>query len=146
MPEANELSEIIIHVLDLPAELAFYRDLLGLRLIPADPGDGARTRLDAGACTLALDASQTPAPLPGRMRLVFRVPDVIFTRKDLLARGVQLGPLYEPAPGWLACDGSDPEGNPFSLQSSTDGAVITTTTVFPTINVPNTSSRRVWTV
>lgn len=37
--------------------------------------------------------------------------------QDLLARGVLLGETRTAAPGVLVCDGEDPEGNRFSIES-----------------------------
>ena len=147
MADLNELSEVVLHVRDLPAQLAFYRDLLGLPVKSAAGLPLARAELNTGACTLVLDASLTPGPAANRTRFIFRVPDLRAARQDLIARGVRMGPIYEPAPDWQACDGSDPEGNLFSLQSSANGVVVsTTTTIITTSNVPHSSSRRVWTV
>ncbi len=146
MPETNELSEIVLHVQDLPAQLAFYRDFLGLPVKTTPQGTPARAELNAGACTLVLEASQTPGIAAPRTRFVFRVADLSAVRRNFLAHGVRLGPIYEPAPDWQACDGRDPEGNLFSLQGSTTGALTTKTTIFTTTNVPQSSSRRVWTV
>jgi predicted enzyme related to lactoylglutathione lyase len=146
MPEMNELSEVVLHVHDLPAQLAFYRDFLGLPMKTMPQGSPARAEMNAGACTLVLDASLTPGPAAARTRFVFRVADLNAVRRDLLARGVRLGPVYEPFPDWQACDGRDPEGNLFSLQGSTNGALATTTTIITSMNVPQSSGRRVWTV
>ena len=146
MPETNELSEIVLHVQDLAAQLAFYRDFLGLPVKTNPQGTPARAELNAGACTLVLDASPTPGIAAARTRFVFRVANLNAVRRSFLAHGVRLGPIYEPAPDWQACDGKDPEGNLFSLQGSTNGALTTTTTIISTTNVPQSSGRRVWTV
>jgi catechol 2,3-dioxygenase-like lactoylglutathione lyase family enzyme len=146
MPVTNELSEIVLHVDDLPAQLAFYRDFLGLPVKSMPQGSPARAELNAGSCALVLDAGLTPGPSAARTRFVFRVADLNAARRDLQARGVRLGPIYEPAPDWQACDGKDPEGNLFSLQGSTNGALATTTLIIPSTNVPQSSGRRVWTV
>jgi len=146
MPETNELSEIVLHVQDLAAQLAFYRDFLGLPVKTAPQGRPARAELNAGACTLVLDASLTAGIAAARTRFVFRVADLNAVRRDFLAHGMRLGPIYEPAPDWQACDGKDPEGNLFSLQGSTTGVLTTTTTIVSTSNVPQSAGRRVWTV
>ena len=146
MPETNELSEIVLHVQDLAVQLAFYRDFLGLPVKTNPQGTPARAELNAGACTLVLDASLTQGITAARTRFVFRVADLNAVRRGFLAHGMRLGPIYEPAPDWQACDGRDPEGNLFSLQGSTNGALTTTTTIFSTTNVPQSSGRRVWTV
>ena len=76
MADLNELSEIVLHVRDLPAQLAFYRDLLGLPVKSAAGLPLARAELNTGACTLVLDASLTPGPATNRTRFIFRVPDL----------------------------------------------------------------------
>lgn len=144
MPETSSLIEIILHVKDLPGQLAFYRDTLGLAVKNDDGQPSARAELVAGACSLVLDASLSPVPAHNRTRLVFKVSDVEQKRVELAAKGVRIGPLYSPKAGLTACDGSDLEGNLFSLQSSSEP--VTTTTIIPNVSVPHASSRRIWAV
>ena len=144
MAVLSELTEIVLQVKDLPALLAFYRDGLGLQVKTSDDGPPARAELEAGTCSLVLDTGLKPGPVNNRTRLVFKVADLDSMRETLAERGVRLGPVYRPRPGLAACDGSDPEGNLFSLQSSTDP--MTTTLVLTNVNVPRATSRRVWAV
>jgi catechol 2,3-dioxygenase-like lactoylglutathione lyase family enzyme len=144
MADLSALTEIILHVKDLPALLAFYRDQLGLAVIVSGDDPAARAELETGACHLVLDASLKPGPANNRTRLVFKVDDLESARDALKARGVRLGPVYSPKAGLTACDGSDPEGNLFTLQSS--DAPITTTTIIASVNVPRATSRRMWAV
>jgi len=144
MPEMSDLTEIILHVKDLPGQLAFYRDTLGLA-VKTDGGEpAARAELVTGPCSLVLDASLKTVPANNRTRLVFKVSDVERKRAELAAKGVRIGPLYSPKAGLTACDGSDPEGNPFTLRSSSEP--VTTTTIIPNVSVPHASSRRIWAV
>ncbi|HMN58837.1 MAG TPA: hypothetical protein PJ988_00650 [Anaerolinea sp.] len=144
MPETSSLIEIILHVKDLPGQLAFYRDTLGLAVKNDDGQPFARAELVAGACSLVGDATLPPVPPQTRPRLVFKVSDVEQKRVELAAKGVRIGPLYSPKAGLTACDGSDLEGNLFSLQSSSEP--VTTTTIIPNVSVPHASSRRIWAV
>lgn len=144
MPEMSDLTEIILHVKDLPGQLAFYRDTLGLAVKNDGGQPSARAELVTGACSLVLDASLSPVPAHNRTRLVFKVNDVERKRAELVAKGVRIGPLYSPKAGLTACDGSDLEGNLFSLQSSSEP--ITTTTVIPNVSVPHAAGRRIWAV
>ncbi len=143
MAELSDLIEIILHVRDLPTALAFYRDQLGLAVKNSDDGS-TRAELGTGTVSLVLDASLKPGPANNRARLVFKVDDVESTRAGLAARGVRLGPVYRPKPGLAACDGSDPEGNLFTLQSSSEP--VTTTTVVSNVTVPRGTNRRIWAV
>lgn len=43
--------------------------------------------------------------------------DLEADRDELLRRGVSMGEVRSPATGVLVCDGVDPEGNRFSLES-----------------------------
>jgi len=144
MAELSDLTEIILHVMDLPALLAFYRDQLGLAVLASEDGPAARAELETGTCRLVLDASLKPGPANNRTRLVFKVDDLESVRAALRARGVRLSPIYSPRAGLTACDGSDPEGNLFSLQSSDEP--VTTTTIIASVNVPRSTSRRMWAV
>jgi predicted enzyme related to lactoylglutathione lyase len=144
MAELSDLIEIILQVKDLPSQLAFYHDGLGLPVKTNGGEQPGRAELETGACSLVLDAGLKPAAANNRMRLIFKVEDVQSTRAALTARGVRLGPIYSPKAGLVVCDGSDPEGNPFSLQSSSEP--VTTTTVISSFNVPRAGSRRMWAV
>lgn len=104
-----KLAEIIVHVDDMQAQTAFYRDTLGLT--PTFESEHWTT-FDTGGCTLALHAGGR-----GRIRLAFGVDDLEVARSALAARGAQLGEVRSPIPGVLVCDGVDPEGNEFSVDS-----------------------------
>src|ERR1700735_3826471 len=108
-----ELSRIILFTADVARLTAFYRDVIGLRVVREEAG---WVELDAGACTVALHKGN---PKPGNRppKLVFHAPDVAAARAALLARGAaDLGPV-KSAPSFAMCDGHDPDGNPFQLSS-----------------------------
>jgi predicted enzyme related to lactoylglutathione lyase len=113
--KTSGLIEVILYVQDMDAQVAFYRDNFGLRvLFPAEETDYDQeywVTFATGACTLALRLGQdTP-------KIVFGVADIDAARSDLLSRGVKVGEVRPAAPGVWVCDGFDPEGNPFSIES-----------------------------
>lgn len=143
MAHLGDLQEIILHVEDFSTQLAFYRDRLGLKVVTSSDGPEARVVFSTGACRLALDASLKPGPAANRVRLVFTTQDLESARAGLVANGVRLSPIYLNDQGLSQCDGSDPEGNLFALQS---GGLTSKAATATGGNVPHTSSRRVWAV
>jgi predicted enzyme related to lactoylglutathione lyase len=139
MAIVGELIEVILYVQDMNAQVSFYRDVLGLQVQePADPaepadsvesadslGSGGRqdfegvtwVTLATGACTLALHAGGGRRLGDDAPKIVFLVADVPRARDELLQRGVPMGEVRSPAPGVQVCDGLDPEGNRFSVES-----------------------------
>lgn len=113
-----EISNIILQVADLERSLAFYRDLLGLRLLHAD---GAFAFLDGGGVTLALN--QLPTEFPDTeetIEIVFQVEDVHTTHTALTGRGVEF--RVEPrvvtemdGRSLIAADFRDPDGHVLSI-------------------------------
>jgi catechol 2,3-dioxygenase-like lactoylglutathione lyase family enzyme len=112
----------MIFAKDMDRMTAFYRDALGLRLIPETRQDGW-VEFEAGGCLLALhaipaeiakdvDITNPPQPRSGTpMKLVFETPDLDAARNHLLSMGAV---MREPS-NWGACDGLDPEGNVFQV-------------------------------
>jgi catechol 2,3-dioxygenase-like lactoylglutathione lyase family enzyme len=118
---ADELMEVILYVRDMEAQVSFYRGVLGIPVKePAAVQDFSElswVELDTGSCTLALHSGGqgrfgTDAP-----KVVFRVSDVAASRARLLQDGVMMGDVRSPRPGIHVCDGRDPEGNRFSIES-----------------------------
>ena len=93
---------------------AFYRDVLGLKLVEDTPG---WKRFDAGNCRLALHK--------GKSRVGARPPKIGFYAKDvakaktwLEARGAKLGKIH--AFEKIAfCNGKDPDGNVYAITNRT---------------------------
>ena len=74
---------------------------------------------ETGECKLALHGGGSENKGPGAPKFVFLVNNVPDVRTELITRGVVLGELRSPAPGVVVCDGKDPEGNAFSIESRT---------------------------
>lgn len=117
----QELMEVILYVEDMNAQVLFYRDKLGLPVnYPAglqDYGDQHWVELDAGSCVLALHAGGEGRLGADSSKIVFRVEDVRAVREELVGRGVDIGAVRDDVPGKLICDGVDPEGNKFAIES-----------------------------
>jgi len=123
MMRIGSLIEIIIYVEDMDPQVSFYRDTLGLPLnYPHDLDDYSNqmwVTFDTGACILALHGGGKRRFGPDAPKFVFEVADIEETRKVLIERGVPMGELRSAAPGVYICDGVDPEGNKFSIESHT---------------------------
>ena len=116
-----QLRHTMIFAKDMDRMTAFYRDGVGLRLIPEARQEGW-VEFEAGGCRLALHAIPTeigkdieitspPRPRVNTpIKLVFETPDLEAARAHLLSHGAV---MHEP--GKYACDGLDPEGNVFQI-------------------------------
>ncbi len=113
--------EIILYVKDMDAQVRFYRDVLGLSVsYPqglAHYADEFWVTFDTGVCILALHGGGTQEFGKDAPKFVFQVEDVPFTRDALLAKNIPMGEIRSPVPGTFVCDGADPEGNKFSIES-----------------------------
>lgn len=126
-----ELSEVILNVQDMNAQVNFYQQVLGLKVIePQDAKDFREfytVKLQTNGCLLVLDSSKQDKEdeeneeeceeREARQKLVFRVSNIEATRKELLARGCLLEEVQSPLQGVWICESVDPEGNTFSIQS-----------------------------
>jgi membrane protease YdiL (CAAX protease family) len=54
-------------------------------------------------------------------KIVFRVADVNASQAALLAKGVLMGEIRSPTSDIFVCDGRDPEGNMFTIETHSDG-------------------------
>ena len=117
----GHLSEIILYVQDMQAQVQFYRDVLGLDVTyPQDRdsyADEFWVTFATGACTLALHGGASGDRGKHAPKFVFDVDDVATARTDLIERGVTVGEVRSPAPGVEVADARDPEGNAFSIES-----------------------------
>jgi catechol 2,3-dioxygenase-like lactoylglutathione lyase family enzyme len=114
------LIEVILYVQNMDSQVCFYRDRLGLQVLyPQGLQDYSQefwVTLESGACTLALHSGGAGKLGEDTPKIVFGVEEIETARQELLAGGVKLGEIRQAAPGVLACDGRDPEGNPFSIE------------------------------
>jgi predicted enzyme related to lactoylglutathione lyase len=120
MSTLGPLMEVILYAHDMAAQVAFWRDVMGLHVkYPADCEDYAQefwVELEAGPCTLVLHGGGKREIGGDAPKVVFSVADVEAARQMLLDRGVQVGAVRSPAPGVIVADGIDPEGNKFSIE------------------------------
>ena len=110
------LARVIIFVRDMPKVAEFYRDALGLeqKICSDDPKDWQE--FIAGGMSIALHLSDAPKPRRIATKIVFYSPDVKTTKQQLEARGAKLGRVLKTSE-FEFCNGTDPEGNPFSVSS-----------------------------
>ena len=113
--------EVIIYVQDMSAQVDFYRNTLGLAIsYPQNQADYSKemwVTFEPSDCVLALHGGGQGRIGKDSPKIVFGVDDIKSTRKALIGRGVQLGEVRSAAPGVWVCDGLDPEGNAFSIES-----------------------------
>ena len=113
--------EVIIYVQDMHAQVAFYRDVLGLGVTYPegldDYDDQYWVTFDTGACTLCLHGGGTGQQGADAAKYVFGTADVEAARAQLIERGVRVSEIRQPSPGVRVFDGRDPEGNVFSVES-----------------------------
>lgn len=119
--EVGAIMEVILYVEDMNAEVAFYRDKLGLKVkSPPDTEDYNGVfwvELDSGPCTLALHAGGKRRFGDDAPKFVFNVGDILAVRQALVDQDVPMDEIRSAAPGIWVCDGVDPEGNKFSIES-----------------------------
>lgn len=114
------LIEVILSVDDMRKGVEFYRDRVGLKVLYPLCDNYAEEMwvvFDTGACRLCLHEGEKGVRVHAP-KVVFGVEDIHAARSALVARGVALSHIRTPAPGVLVCDGIDPAGNPFSIESS----------------------------
>lgn len=121
MSPVGELMEVIIYVEDMNDQVSFYRDKLGLKVkFPKQSTDYSEefwVELDCGPCSLALHTGGKRRFGADAPKIVFRVDDILAERQTLIDKDVPLGEIRSAAPGVWVCDGEDPEGNKFSIES-----------------------------
>ena len=106
------MSRVMLFTKNMPAMTAFYRDVLGLKLVTDEKGF---REFDAGGCRIALhNGTSRIGDRPPK--LVFYADDVAAARAALVARGARLGTVMSGA-GLVRCEGKDPDGNPIGLSN-----------------------------
>lgn len=109
---ALTMRRLVLFTKDMPRMIAFYRDVLGLRLRTDDPG---YKEFDAGGCAISLHngTSEVGKRPP---KIVFFSRDVAAARAELVGRGAKLGKVMGTE-GLIRCEGKDPDGNPYSISN-----------------------------
>lgn len=117
----GELIELILYVEDMSGQVSFYRDKFGFEIKNPqgleDYSNEFWVELDTGNCSLALHAGGKRRFGADAPKFVFRVDDILAARQLLIDQGVEMGEIRSAAPGIWVCDGADPEGNKFSIES-----------------------------
>jgi len=103
---------VYYHVSDVEKALAFYRDLLGFRLVSRDYV--ARFDLDGVLFELVPNPPGNALPGTGNARLSLGVKDIRETTRALQAKGITTTPVKEE-PGGLLSYFRDPDGNELCL-------------------------------
>lgn len=117
----GEIMEVILYVEDMNGQVSFYKDKFGFEIKnPTGLDDYSSefwVELDTGNCSLALHAGGKRRFGADAPKFVFRVEDILAARQLLLDQEVEMGEIRSAAPGIWVCDGIDPEGNKFSIES-----------------------------
>lgn len=118
------LGAVLLYADDFEAMLAFYRDVLGLRVLEINPGpeydEGVDfVYLDAGGPGVEIfDRSVHPTELPmtvgGSVASGFNVDDLEAARDGLIARGIEVGEIVKRQWGSYV-ELTDPEDNPLVI-------------------------------
>ena len=104
------MRRIVIFTKDMPGMIAFYRDVLGLRLAKDEKG---WKEFDANGCVIALH-NGTSAIGKRPPKISFWAKDIAAARHELLGRGAKVSKLMTGG-GLVRCEGKDLDGNPFSI-------------------------------
>lgn len=118
-PSTLAFHHAMLYTRDLDRSLAFYRDLLGFRVIDEYPRAYARLVAPKGHGTIAIHALETGQwldPSRGGMRLYFEVQRLAVFCKRLAMQGVHFEQLPQKMPwGWQHAYLRDPDGHELSL-------------------------------
>lgn len=100
-------------VSDLPAAIAFYRDVVGLQ--PGEMSNDHWAEFDVGATTFGIGNGTPLGFMPGQSTgAMFEVDNIAELREKLVARGVKASEVHDMT-NCKAVFVSDPEGNRFGL-------------------------------
>lgn len=117
-PHVTGVAQIAIYVSDLPANVAFYRDKVGVPFLFEAPP--AMAFFQAGDTRLLVAAAPPGRPVHPPSIIQFRVGDIMAAHQELTARGVVFTAaphVVHRAPGyelWLA-EFEGPEGATHAL-------------------------------
>ena len=100
---------IVLFTRNMPKMVAFYRDVLGLKLRKDEKG---WKEFDAHGCVIALHNGSSVGKRPPKIG--FWTEDIASARQELIGRGAKMSKVMAGA-GLTRCEGKDPDGNPFSI-------------------------------
>ena len=107
---------VYCYVTDMEKSVAFYRDVLGLRLTSRDYA--ARFHIDGVLFELVPSAAGNALEGTGNARLSLGVKDIQESTRELQAKGVPTTPIKQE-PGGLLSFFKDPDGNELCLWQTT---------------------------
>lgn len=117
-----KLELVPLPVADVDRAKAFYVDRLGFHVdVDVQPAEGVRVvqlTPPGSACSIGFGTGlDVYGAEPGSVRgLHLVVEDVEAARAELVARGVDVGPVVDVGGGVLHAGFTDPDGNTFTLQ------------------------------
>ena len=106
------LQRIVLFTKNMPAMVAFYRDVLGLKLRKDEPG---WKEFDGNGCVIALH-NGTSAVGRRPPKLGFRADEIAAARATLVGRGARMSKMMV-SDDLVRCEGKDPDGNPFYISN-----------------------------
>ena len=113
MAKVKDLAFVAYSVRDVPAAIAFYRDVLGLE--PSELFSDHWAEFNVGSATFGIGNGEPLGYEPGKSSgASFEVDDIQAMRERLVAQGITVSEVQD-FPNCSACFASDPEGNGFAL-------------------------------
>lgn len=109
----KDLAFCAYSVRDVPAAIAFYRDVVGLK--PGDMFSDHWAEFDLGNTTFGVGNGEGLGFVPGKSNGVMFEVDDIAAARERLQRGASDVSELNDFPGCYSCFASDPEGNRFGL-------------------------------
>jgi predicted enzyme related to lactoylglutathione lyase len=109
----KDMAFVAYSVRDVPAAIAFYRDVMGLT--PGDSFSDHWAEFDVGGTTFGIGNGEPLGITPGTsFSAVFEVDDIRADRERLIAAGVPVSEIHE-SPICFSVFVTDPDGNRFGI-------------------------------
>ncbi len=110
----KEMAFVSYSVRDVPAAVAFYRDVVGLEQGESF-GEGHWVEFNVGSTAFGIGNGESLGFEPGKSNgAAFEVDDVKSMRQRLLAHNAKVSDIKD-FPNCSVCFATDPEGNRFAL-------------------------------